>query len=230
MTETRGKYIVDYADLQSLEAFRNRPCALPFYDPGYEPPTPGEVDALIKLAGWSQNQAAKITGVTYNPKKGSTTIRKWRTRVESREHRAIPYAAWRLMLVTAGLVTTEVPTNLPSESLHNAKRDLLITEDYLLGLEKSDTAKKHGTSVNHVENTIRYFHGIATGSDSNELQQLERQYEKPFFITEPLERKIDGATRELTCWRQGLVEDLSNHYNSTYNWKNPKVRPGGSNS
>lgn len=226
ITETRGKCIVDYVDPQLLEAFHNKPCALPFYDPGYEQPTPSEVDALIKLAGWSQSQAAKIVGVTFNPRKGSTTIRKWRTRIESREHRAIPYAAWRLMLVTAGLVKTEVPTNMPSESPQNAMRDLSITEDYLLGLEKSDIAKKHGTSVNHVENTVRYFYGIAIGYDGYELKQIERQHEKPFSIEEKLNLKIDGATRGLTYWRPGLVEDLSNCYNSTYNWKNPKVRPG----
>lgn len=216
-----------HVEPQSLEALRNRPCALPFYDPEYEPPTPGEVNALIKLVGWSQNQAAKIVGVTFNPKKGSTTIRKWRTRIESMEHRAIPYAAWRLMLVTAGQVKTEVPITTSSEDLLNAARDLKIIEDYLLNEKKADVAKKQGTGKSHVENTIRYYHGIAKGSDGGELTQIEKQYTKPFFVAEKLDRIIDGATRELTYWRPGLVDDLNKHYNSTYNWDNPKVRPGG---
>ena len=81
------------------------PCLLPYYADGYEPPTPDMVDALIRLAGWSQTETAKIVGVSFNPKKGSTTIRKWRSPVDSKEHRSIPYSAWRLMLLSAGLVS-----------------------------------------------------------------------------------------------------------------------------
>jgi len=91
----------------SLEAFRNRPCALPFSHAAYMPPTPEEVDRLIDLAGWSQNVTAKLVGVAYNPKKGSSTVRKWKAAVEKDDSREIPYSAWRLMLIYAGVVSID---------------------------------------------------------------------------------------------------------------------------
>jgi hypothetical protein len=91
----------------SLEAFSNRPCALPFGHSAYRPPTPQEVDRLIKLAGWSQSGVARLVGVTYNPKKGSSTIRKWRANIDKDDYREIPYSAWRLMLLYAGVVSIE---------------------------------------------------------------------------------------------------------------------------
>lgn len=103
MSENRGKYTVS-GDGITLQDLAHRDCARLFDDPAYRPPTPQEVDALIKKAGWSQNQAAKIAGVRYDPDKGSRTIRTWRTAVGSSNHREIPYAAWRLMLITAGVV------------------------------------------------------------------------------------------------------------------------------
>lgn len=81
-----------------------KPCTKPFADPEYEPPTPEEVDGLIKIAGWSQNDVAKLVGVSFDPKKGSITIRRWRMPSTAREHREIPYSAWRLMLLHAGIV------------------------------------------------------------------------------------------------------------------------------
>jgi len=89
----------------SLDGFRNLPCALPYSNAAYVPPTPEEVDRLIDLAGWSQNVTAKLVGVTYNPKKGSSTVRKWRTAVGKDDSREIPYSAWRLMLLYAGVVS-----------------------------------------------------------------------------------------------------------------------------
>lgn len=110
MSEERGTY-GPVGIAQTVEAFQNRPSALPAWDPDYKPPEPEEVDALIKAAGWSQRKAAMIVGVDYS-EKGSTTIRKWRTaRLKggnpNPEHRQIPYSAWRLMLEYAGVVTVE---------------------------------------------------------------------------------------------------------------------------
>lgn len=100
--ETHAQYTVpgciDRNDLAQ------RPCARLFSDPEYVPPTPEEVDGLIKLMGWSQVDTAKIAGVNYDSKKGSPTVRRWRTSENNPEHRSIPYAAWRLMLLTAGIV------------------------------------------------------------------------------------------------------------------------------
>jgi hypothetical protein len=91
---------------QTLEAFRNRACTLPYSHPHYEPPSTEEVGQLIKLAGWSQNDCAKITGVSYNDKKGSSTVRRWKTSSPN-NHRDIPYSAWRLLLLHADIVTVD---------------------------------------------------------------------------------------------------------------------------
>jgi len=86
-----------------LTLVKGSACTLAYSDPGYESPAPDQVDSLIKAMGWSQTDVAKLVGVSYSPNKGSTAVRKWRTAVGSPEHRAIPYAAWRLMLLEAGL-------------------------------------------------------------------------------------------------------------------------------
>ncbi|MCU7845327.1 MAG: hypothetical protein KZQ93_15970 [Candidatus Thiodiazotropha sp. (ex Monitilora ramsayi)] len=92
---------------RSLDAFKTRACTLPFGNPDYRPPDPEEVAALTELMGWSQSVTARLVGVNYDPKKGSTTVRKWKTSREKKEHREIPYAAWRLMLLYAGVVALE---------------------------------------------------------------------------------------------------------------------------
>lgn len=91
----------------TLDAFKNRACSMPFKKAGYTPPTPQEVDRLIALAGWSQCYAASLIGIACNPKKGSSTIRKWRTAVSHSTYKQIPYAAWRLMLLYAGVVSVD---------------------------------------------------------------------------------------------------------------------------
>ena len=89
----------------TLEAFTNRHCTLRYDDPQYQPPEPEEVAALIAIMGWSQNDVAKKTGVKWDWKKGSSTVRRWKTSKSSREHRDIPYAAWRLLLLESGVVS-----------------------------------------------------------------------------------------------------------------------------
>lgn len=87
-----------------LQQFQDLPCALRFVDDGFRLPTAAEVDALVKAVGWSQNDVAKLVGVSFNPEKGSPTVRRWRTDEQYAEHRPIPYSAWRLMLIAAGVV------------------------------------------------------------------------------------------------------------------------------
>jgi hypothetical protein len=106
MSEKRGTY-GPAGTAQTIEAFQSRPCSLPPWHPDYKPPEPEEVDALIKAVGWSQNTAAMIAGVPYEPGKGSTTIRRWRTARGKPNHRQITNSAWRLMLLHAGVVTVE---------------------------------------------------------------------------------------------------------------------------
>lgn len=103
--ENKAQYIVKG---QPLSLIRGSPCTLPFADPAYEPPGPQQVDALIKSMGWSQSDVARLVGVSYSAAKGSTTVRKWRTPQDQKEHRAIPYAAWRLMLMEAQLAQCPV--------------------------------------------------------------------------------------------------------------------------
>lgn len=107
MSTERTLYDVGDALPVMLKAFTNRACALPKTNNAYKEPTPEEVKTLIKLAGWSQTDTAKLTGVSFNPKKGSTTVRRWQTAKEKPEYRVIPYAAWRLMLISAGVVDQE---------------------------------------------------------------------------------------------------------------------------
>lgn len=91
----------------TLELFKSKPCCLACTDENYIHPEPKDVATLIKLAGWSQNDAAKLVGVSYSTERGSSTIRKWKTEKAKKEHREIPYSTWRLMLIYAGVVVIE---------------------------------------------------------------------------------------------------------------------------
>lgn len=96
-----GKAITEF----KLDAFRVLACCMRFADAGYRPPTHENVDVFIKAMDWSQNDVAKLVGVAFDPVKGSITVRRWRLAPESRNSRAIPYAAWRLMLLAGGVVS-----------------------------------------------------------------------------------------------------------------------------
>lgn len=102
MSEPRAKYKV--GDGPDLDDFKDLPCALQCTDPLYKPPTPEQIADLQKAAGWSQVDVAKITGVSYDPDKGSATVVRWRQPLGHKNHRDIPYSAWRLMLIYAGVV------------------------------------------------------------------------------------------------------------------------------
>jgi len=108
MSENIAAYQVGKKPLpETLEAFRNHPSALLSTDPNFRLPTPEEIKRLRQLAGWSQVQAAKLVGVAFDPKKGSTSIRRWERAEDKPDHRLISYAAWRLMLIYASVVTVD---------------------------------------------------------------------------------------------------------------------------
>jgi len=91
----------------TLEEFKEQPFCLPRTDERYIHPEPKDVATLLKLAGWSQNDAAKLVGVSHDVKRGSSTIRKWKSDKAKKEYREIPYSAWRLMLLYAGVVQVD---------------------------------------------------------------------------------------------------------------------------
>lgn len=92
----------------TLEAFRNRPCVRVKDDPEFIPPTPQEIKILRNLMGLSQRGMARFLGVKSTKDKGSPTIRKWETKEGSSEHRPMNYSAWRLMLIGAGVINSDM--------------------------------------------------------------------------------------------------------------------------
>lgn len=90
----------------SIDDFKLLACSLDIADVDFVAPGPLEVKALRNLIGFSQTDLAKFVGVTYNIKKGSTTVRKWET-VSGNEARPISLSAWKLMQIKAGLIVVE---------------------------------------------------------------------------------------------------------------------------
>lgn len=89
-----------------------RPSTLLKYDNGWTQPTPLEVRSLINFLNLSGSKVANLVGIRNN-----RTVRKWqevKEIVDSGDHEGetnrnkndIPYAAWRLLLLEAGLVTS----------------------------------------------------------------------------------------------------------------------------
>ena len=101
MNEDQAHYRTKNATPQTIQAFKNHTCSRAS-SAGYEPPTPEIVGALIKMAGWSQTKTARLVGVNYTIEKGSPTVRRWKT--TSGKSETIPYSAWRLLLLAAGVV------------------------------------------------------------------------------------------------------------------------------
>lgn len=105
MSEKSPEYQVSSVP-QTLHAFITRPCSNLWESGDYQPPSPLEIRALRRLMGWSQTDVAKIVGASWNHK-GSSSVRKWETATDKPEHRKIPYAAWRLLLLHSGVVELE---------------------------------------------------------------------------------------------------------------------------
>lgn len=72
---------------------------------GWVRPTPLEVRALIVYLGAQQGKE-KLTGSEIANIVGADprSIRRWTAPVDSSNSKNIPYAAWRLLLLSAGLV------------------------------------------------------------------------------------------------------------------------------
>ena len=69
-----------------------------FTDTQYQPPTPADIRSVIRRLGLKSSEVARVVGVS------SETVRKWQTSTESSGYKPMPYGAWRLLLIEAGLV------------------------------------------------------------------------------------------------------------------------------
>jgi hypothetical protein len=72
---------------------------LAYNDPGYHAPTPADVRAVIELLDLTADQVATLVGM-----KDGRAVRRWLAPFDSKTHAQIDYAAWRLLLIEAGLV------------------------------------------------------------------------------------------------------------------------------
>jgi hypothetical protein len=79
---------------------RPSPFTLLAYDnPAYCAPTPADVRAVIDMLGLTADQVAALVGM-----KDGRAVRRWLASQDSKTHAQIDYAAWRLLLIEAGLV------------------------------------------------------------------------------------------------------------------------------
>ena len=104
MSEQVAIYQTGNPEIKDLGAFKNRACVKQYFEEGYQAPEPEEVKALFTLSGINKKDWAALLGVTYNEKRGSTTLRKWAMRKEASDYRQVPYSTWRLMLIYSGVV------------------------------------------------------------------------------------------------------------------------------
>ena len=114
MSEDPAHYDADRHAIFSRRQLRASPASRRFDDPEYRPPTPEEVRSLLHLARWSPRDAARRLGVDTDPDAGIRRVESWCARRDDDGHRSIPYAAWRLGLIEAGLVEPVVPSAPPT--------------------------------------------------------------------------------------------------------------------
>ena len=74
---------------------------LAYNDRAYRPPTSCDVRAVIDMIGLTADQVAALVGM-----KDGRAVRRWLAPGDSKTHAQIGYAAWRLLLMEAGLITS----------------------------------------------------------------------------------------------------------------------------
>lgn len=96
-----------------ISEFSKLPCCLQFTDDEYRRPSIIEIKQLIRIMGLTGSQVAALVGVN-----SSRTVRKW-----TGGEREIPYSAWRLLLIYAGIA-------IPTEDMKTtgAARDDIIDD------------------------------------------------------------------------------------------------------
>jgi hypothetical protein len=125
MSEEKATYQIVGDDRLTLKEMKTWPSARLYTDPRYVQPSPEQLKQLQLFAGWSQTDVASLAGVVFDPDKGSSTVRRWRAPVKNSQHRDISYAAWRLLLIHAGVVTA--PLSVPS--FKRAMQTLELSEE-----------------------------------------------------------------------------------------------------
>lgn len=75
---------------------------LAYNDPRYRAPTPADVRAVVKMLELTADQVAVLVGM-----KDGRAVRRWLASCDSKTHAQIDYAAWRLLLIEAGLVKNQ---------------------------------------------------------------------------------------------------------------------------
>lgn len=103
-----------------------------YADPGYRPPSPEEVRAVMTLLGMTAEELALLVGV-----KNGRAVRRWLAPPTANSHAQIDYAIWRLMLLEAGLIAPPKP--LMHAKATRSKRPILNL-----------TGKQSATSQQHV--------------------------------------------------------------------------------
>jgi hypothetical protein len=107
MSEIKATYKLD--NTKSIRWFKKQNFCLEFSNPDFVHPTFQDIKELRKFTGWSHSTMAEIAGINFIPGNGSSTIRKWCSDPASSNHaRKIPYATWRLFLITAGIVEQKI--------------------------------------------------------------------------------------------------------------------------
>lgn len=105
------------------------PALRPFADDGYQAPSPEEISAAIEYANLSSAEAGALLGAD------SRTIRRWKS-----GDREMPYAAWRLLLIDAGLVKPAGEGDRPAHKTSKDKRTLVVTSS---DIAKNEARKKN---------------------------------------------------------------------------------------
>jgi hypothetical protein len=70
-----------------------------YTDEGYQVPEPEDIRVVIDMLGLTADQVAALVGV-----RDGRAVRRWLAPASSGTHAKIAYAAWRLLLLEAGLV------------------------------------------------------------------------------------------------------------------------------
>ena len=102
MSEINAVYALS-GRINSLSRFTALACCKPMSSGNYEAPTCEVVSDLIRVSGWTEFAVCQITGVRYDNKKGSSTVRRWHSGGGPSN---ISYANWRLLVEAAGVSDT----------------------------------------------------------------------------------------------------------------------------